>query len=349
MNYLHWHSVHAHGSEHGGYGYGYGIGYGYSGNAGITATNWGAKIAPKDGTVIISTYHVLLLEPLFGNAATEYHPPDLEWIGSMAKQQNICMTWHASKVKTIDDAKKAEVTVSATGTSGHTHIIPTMLNSLLGTKFKVIAGYQTAESRLAVERGEVDARVSSWTAVKTTRGDWLKEGKIVIWSSLDTDVQHAQLKAFSRKFPGITIEAFKLPPGPAVERAITEARAGKVNVDILDTNSGYLQLLFDRDLVKPYDWGGVFGLTKEQVLYGDRAIQIGHYDLPIAFNTTLARAEDFRSWEDLADPKWRGKILLEARGFGFAILAQEWGLERTTALVRRIVANNPIFNELATA
>ena len=73
-----------------------------------------------------------------------------------------------------------------------------------------------------------------------------KEGKVVIWSSLDTDVQHAQLKAFSRKFPGITIEAFKLPPGPAVERAITEARAGKVNVDILDTNSGYLQLLFDQ-------------------------------------------------------------------------------------------------------
>ena len=81
-----------------------------------------------------------------------------------------------------------------------------------------------------------------------------KEGKIVIWSSLDTDVHHAQLKAFSRKFPGLTIEAFKIPPGPAVERAITESRAGKVNVDILDTNSGYLQLLFDRELVKPYDW-----------------------------------------------------------------------------------------------
>ena len=149
------------------------------GGAGITATNWGAKIAPKDGTVIISTYHVLLLEPLFGNAATEYHPPDLEWIGSMAKQQNICMTWHASKVKTIDDAKKAEVTVSATGTSGHTHIIPTMLNSLLGTKFKVIAGYQTAESRLAVERGEVEGMCGmSWSTLKAASPEWVQAKKI---------------------------------------------------------------------------------------------------------------------------------------------------------------------------
>jgi iron(III) transport system substrate-binding protein len=100
--------------------------------------------------------------------------------------------------------------------------------------------------------------------------------------------------------------------------------------------------------VKPYDWDKVFGLTKEQVLYDNRAIQIGHYDLPIAFNTTLAKADDFKSWEDLGDPKWRGKILLEARGFGFAILAQEWGLEKTTALIKKIVANKPIITRSAT-
>ena len=174
-----------------------------------------------------------------------------------------------------------------------------------------------------------------------------KEGKIIIWSSLDVEMQQKQFEAFSKKYPGIAIEAFKIPPGPAVERAIVESRAGKLSVDIMDTNSGYLQLLFDRDLVRPFDWQGVFGLTKEQVLYDNRAIQIGHYDLPIAFNTNLAKAEDFRSWEDLADPKWRGKFLLEARGFPFAILAQEWGLDKTLALVRRHVANKPIITRSA--
>jgi tripartite-type tricarboxylate transporter receptor subunit TctC len=149
------------------------------GGAGMIATNWGAKIAPKDGSVIIATYHVLLFEPLFGNPAAEYSPPDLEWIGSIAKQQSICMTWYTSKIKTIDDAKRNVVTVSSTGTSGATYTIPLLLNSLLHTKFKVISGYQTAESRLAVERGEVDGMCGmSWSTLKAASPDWVSEHKM---------------------------------------------------------------------------------------------------------------------------------------------------------------------------
>lgn len=175
-----------------------------------------------------------------------------------------------------------------------------------------------------------------------------KEGKIIIWSSLDVEVQHKQLAAFSKKYPGIGIEAFKLPPGSAVERAIIEARGGKLSVDVMDTNSGYLQLLFDRDLVRPYEWAKVFGIPDDQVLYNSRVIQIGHYDLPITYNTNLAKVGDFKSWNDLADPKWGGKFLLEARGFAFAILAQDWGLERTLGLVKNLVANKPIITRSAT-
>lgn len=144
------------------------------GAAGLTATNWAAKIAPKDGSVIVATYHVLLLEPLFGNTAADYDPTRFEWLGSVGKQQNICITWHTSPVKTIEQAREREVTVSSTGASGHTTLIPRVLNTLLGTRFKVIGGYQTAESRLAVERGEVDGICGlSWTTLKTASPEWV--------------------------------------------------------------------------------------------------------------------------------------------------------------------------------
>ena len=175
-----------------------------------------------------------------------------------------------------------------------------------------------------------------------------KEGKVIIWSSLDVEVQQKQLGAFSKKYPGITIEAFKLPPGAAVERAIIEARAGKLSVDVMDTNSGYLQLLFDRGLVRPYEWAKVFGVPDDQVLYNSRVIQIGHYDLPITYNTNLAKSGDLNSWNDLANVNWSGKFLLEARGFAFAILAQDWGLERTLGLVKSLVANKPVITRSAT-
>ncbi len=149
------------------------------GAAGITATNWAAKIAPKDGSVIVATYHVLLLEPLFGNSAADYDPTQFEWLGSIGKQQNICITWHTSPVKTIEQARNQEVTVSSTGASGHTTLIPRLLNTILGTKFKVIGGYQTAELRLAVERGEVDGICGlSWTTLKTASPDWVKGNRM---------------------------------------------------------------------------------------------------------------------------------------------------------------------------
>src|SRR4051812_33525982 len=66
------------------------------GAAGLNATNWTATQAPKDGTVLLATYNALLLEPLFGNKKAAFDPDKLEWIGSIGKQQQICMTWHAS-------------------------------------------------------------------------------------------------------------------------------------------------------------------------------------------------------------------------------------------------------------
>lgn len=151
------------------------------GAAGITATNWASKIAPKDGSVIVATYHVLLLEPLFGNTAADYDPTKFEWIGSIGKQQNVCITWNTSPIKTIEQAREREVAVSSTGASGHTTLIPRLLNTLLGTKFKVIGGYQTAESRLAVERGEVDGICGlSWTTLKTASPDWVSGNRMNI-------------------------------------------------------------------------------------------------------------------------------------------------------------------------
>jgi tripartite-type tricarboxylate transporter receptor subunit TctC len=57
------------------------------GASGMLATNWAASVAPKDGTVIVATYNTLLVEPLFGNPSVKYDPRDLEWIGSISKQQ----------------------------------------------------------------------------------------------------------------------------------------------------------------------------------------------------------------------------------------------------------------------
>jgi len=149
------------------------------GASGITATNWTYTVAPKDGTVILATYNANMAEPLYGNPAARYDPRKFESVGSISKQQNICATWHTSPIKTIQDAKTREVTVASTGATGNSATLPKILNTVLGTKFKLILGYSTSEARLAVERGEVDGICGlSYSTLKASNPDWIVNKRI---------------------------------------------------------------------------------------------------------------------------------------------------------------------------
>jgi len=145
--------------------------------SGLQATNWAySAAAPRDGTVILATYNALLDDPLYGSPVARFDPLKFEAVGSIAKQQTICATWHMSKIKTMDQARQQEVTVSATGASGDRATMPRILNALLGTKFKVINGYGTTESMLAVERGEVDGMCGvSWSTLKVSNPEWVQK------------------------------------------------------------------------------------------------------------------------------------------------------------------------------
>ena len=156
------------------------------GAAGVRSANWLYNQAPKDGTVLGSTYNTLLTEPLLGDTATHYDPTKFEWIGSITTQYNACMVWNTSPIKTIQDAMKDEVKVSTTGLSGNSAKTPLMLNMLLGTKFKVISGYTTNDMRYAVERGEVDGICGfSYDTFMAASPEWLLDNKVQLFSKRD--------------------------------------------------------------------------------------------------------------------------------------------------------------------
>jgi hypothetical protein len=69
--------------------------------------------------------------------------------------------------------------VSATGATGNTATIPKLLNMLLATRFKVVTGYTTTESRLAVERGEAEGACGhSYSTLKASNPDWIINKRI---------------------------------------------------------------------------------------------------------------------------------------------------------------------------
>jgi hypothetical protein len=99
----------------------------------------------------------------------------------MGKQQQICVTWNTSPIKTIEQTMQKEITVSATGATGNSATLPKLLNQLIGTKFHVILGYSTSDQRLSVERGEVDGVCGlSYTTLIASNPDWILNKKVNI-------------------------------------------------------------------------------------------------------------------------------------------------------------------------
>ncbi len=145
------------------------------------AATWVFNVAPRDGTVLATADQSLALQQAAGDKRINFDITKFIYIGNPNTENNTTATWHASGIKTIDDAKGREVTMGATGGSTSSQY-PKAMNALLGTRFRIILGYPGGNDiNLAMERGEVDGRGSnSWASWKATRAHWLAENKINI-------------------------------------------------------------------------------------------------------------------------------------------------------------------------
>jgi tripartite-type tricarboxylate transporter receptor subunit TctC len=146
-----------------------------------TAATWVHNIAPRDGTVLATADQSLSLQQAAGGERLKFDTTKFIYIGNPAVENNTTATWHTSKVRTIDDAKRFEAAMGATGGSTSSQY-PRAMNALIGTKFKIVLGYPGGNDiNLAMERGEVDGRGSnSWASWKATRPHWIAEKKINI-------------------------------------------------------------------------------------------------------------------------------------------------------------------------
>ena len=165
-----------------------------------------------------------------------------------------------------------------------------------------------------------------------------KEGTVIVWGPTDAIIYQRMQAILDKQYPGIKIEHFESIPEPLVQRIIAESQAGKpAPVDIMQSGSlRALRPLIDRDMLAPYPgWETDFKL--DAVYAGDRFVGAYNLTLPISYNSKLVSAKDApKTWEDLADPKWKGKkIIIEARLVPFAMLGTEWGKARALELAKK--------------
>jgi tripartite-type tricarboxylate transporter receptor subunit TctC len=151
------------------------------GAAGMQAANYLYGIAPKDGSVLAVLVPNITLAQILGVQSIAYDTRKFNWIGRAVATTATLFTWHTSATRTLADLKSRETLVASTGPLSQAEINSTMLNGVVGTRFKLIRGYKgSGEAALAVERGEADGTLMPWEFLKSAHADWIRDGKISI-------------------------------------------------------------------------------------------------------------------------------------------------------------------------
>jgi len=144
----------------------------------LKAANYVYAVAPKDGSVIATIGRSAPLEPILGDA--QFDGRSFTWLGSIASSSSLCATWHATGIKTWQDALTKPFALAGEGSGSEPDNFARILKNVFGAKVKLVTGYPGGnEMNLAIERGEVDGRCGwSWDSIKSTRPDWLRDRKI---------------------------------------------------------------------------------------------------------------------------------------------------------------------------
>jgi len=170
------------------------------GAGGLLAINHAAMVAPQDGTFLSVVSQGLLIFEATGQRGLQTSIGNFKWLGSFTQSNNVTVTWHTSKIKTLQDAIANEVTVGASGAAGGSVIGPAIYNAVLGTRFKVVYGYQGgAHIDLAMKRGEVEGRGNNtWAGYKATMPNEVRDGmlNVLIQTGLRKDRDLPQVPLF---------------------------------------------------------------------------------------------------------------------------------------------------------
>ena len=167
------------------------------GATGMLAADYLYNRAPQDGTIVGNLHNMLPLVKVLGRLTSDLDPAKFNWIGNMTRETGDAIVSAKSPVKSIDDARRTAVVMGAASPMALAAIYPHVMNYVLGTKFRVVTGYDGfAGVEHAIEEGEVEGNAGdTWYGVGRTY-QLYQEGAIRVIVQIGTpspDLGHVPL------------------------------------------------------------------------------------------------------------------------------------------------------------
>jgi tripartite-type tricarboxylate transporter receptor subunit TctC len=148
----------------------------------MRAASFLSAAAPRDGSVFGTFGRTIATAPLLMPMSAPLDATKLTWLGSVTNEVSLCVTWHASPVKTWQDALDKPITMGGEGTGADPDVYALLYKNVFGAKWKLVTGYHgTNDTVLAMERGEVDGLCGlSWSTLTSRHPQWLTDKSVNI-------------------------------------------------------------------------------------------------------------------------------------------------------------------------
>jgi iron(III) transport system substrate-binding protein len=165
-----------------------------------------------------------------------------------------------------------------------------------------------------------------------------KEGSLVWYTSTSVEDITRLFGAFNKKYPFIKTEFSNAGSARLYNRILNESRVGKIFFDLVAVRGVETQLLINGGFFQPYQ-------SPESAAYppgfkDTKGYWVDYFDAYniIGYNTKLVPKDQApKSWEDLLDPRWKGKIAMEEEMYSwYAAITVAWGRERAQRYMKAL-------------
>jgi iron(III) transport system substrate-binding protein len=169
-----------------------------------------------------------------------------------------------------------------------------------------------------------------------------KEKQVVVYTSLNTKDSVPISQAFEKKY-GVKVELWRSSSEKVLQRAVTEARAGRYAVDAFELNGPEMEALYREGLLEEFYSPHFKNLPPAAFAKHKHYVADRFNFFTIAYNTNLVKPDEVPNrYEDLLHPRWMGKIGIEASDDDwFASIVKHMGEQKGLAFFRKLAQMKP--------
>jgi iron(III) transport system substrate-binding protein len=173
-----------------------------------------------------------------------------------------------------------------------------------------------------------------------------REGEIVFYASMNLAEANIMIAEFEKRYPSIKVKLNRAGSEKLLTRVLAEARAKRVTADVIQTVEFSMHILKRNGVLARHIAPGDYLYPKN---FKDEGFWTTVYYNPYvtAYNTRLVAPRMVpKSYDDLLDPKWKGKMTMEGtKADWFAGMLQIMGQERGLQYMRQLAKQDPMLRE----